>query len=296
MSTFKQFSEAPIDTFQKIGNFDKGSSFRSKTDRAILSSDKAVQKIKNKWANSKHKYDMYFLNSKEAKEHGEKGVVSPEFVANTLNIKDFKNNPDAITIIFTGNSGDERVQLTPWILAHRFGHAIWYSWKEKSNPEHSKINEAWTRLIGLIAENVNPIFENGYEFRMNIQRSGDGAGMPNFGYGDRNEYDKKNKVLGSFYESVGTMKSARDKELRGAYEFYYELLAQYIFANEIKFRPIPKSIPYGKAAWGKQDEIRFRGAEGDYEYYDGMMQNIVDEYPAYADYLLNRCVGKIMVM
>lgn len=299
MATFKKFTEAPIDTFQTLGNFDKGSSFKSKTDRTILQNDKAVQKIKNKWAESKHKYDMYFLNSKEAAKHGDEGAVDADFIKNELKLDKFENDPDAITIIFTGNSGDERVQLTPWILAHRFGHTIWAS-RRSNNPEHKKINEAWDKLLGLIAENVNPIFDNGYEHPLRIATRGDMVGLPASGYysdQERATAARNNDILRKFYGVVGTMKSARDDNVIRPYEFYYELLAQYIFSNEIKFNHIPKVIGYGKKAWGRNtNEVRFRGNDHDFDYYDSYMQNIVDEYPGYADYLLNRCVGKVFVM
>jgi len=300
MANFKKFTEAPIDTFQTLGSFEKGTAFRHKPDRAILTSDKAIQKIRNKWANSKHTYDMYFLNTKEAKKHQEVGMVEPEFLEKELNLKDFKINPEAITIIFTGNAAGDKELMSAWILAHRFGHAIAASGRFRENEISAKATEAWRKLNGLVAENINPIFIDGYEYPLNLATTGQLAGFPksNYSYSDADRQKDRNReaILTSFYEKIGTMKSARDGNLRSPFEFYYELLSQYIFANKISFNPIPKEIPYGKAAWGKQNAVYFRGTPNDMDYYNGYLDNIKDEYPAYADYLLNRCVGKIFVM
>jgi len=35
-----------------------------------------------------------------------------------------KGHEDAITVVFVGNKGDAKRMLTPWVMAHRFGHAI----------------------------------------------------------------------------------------------------------------------------------------------------------------------------
>ena len=34
------------------------------------------------------------------------------------------HGPDVITVVFTNNTGDRRLPLTPWIMAHRIGHAV----------------------------------------------------------------------------------------------------------------------------------------------------------------------------
>jgi len=75
------------------------------------------------------------------------------------------------------------------------------------------------------------------------------------------------------------------------------LLSQYIFANEVKFNSIPRRIPFSKSAWGRSSHaLNFKGSESDLEYYNGFLETLADEYPAYADHMLGRCVGKIFVM
>lgn len=290
MPNFKKyFKETPIDTIDTIGDFSKGSSFRDKKDRNIVTNDKAIQKIKNKWANSKHTYDMYFMNTKEAGRYREHGTIDDKFIKDELKLKDFKNNPDAITIIFTGNYGDKKIQVTPWILAHRFGHAIAASMRGRK--DNKNIEEAWTKLTELVTENINPIFDNGYEYRMNIKKDG----LLNYNYGEDNA--TREKILSSFFNKIGTMKSARDNKISRYFEFYYELLSQYILSNKIKFNSIPRRIPFGKMSWGKSSNgLSFKGTDSDLEYYNGFLENLADEYPAYADHLLGRCVGKVFLM
>lgn len=278
-----KLSETPIDQFQTIGDFSKGSSFSGKggkIDRAILTNPKAVQKIKDKFANTNQNFDMYFVNSKEGREHKEVGEVGEEFIRNELkiNVPINKNN---ITVFYTNNTGDQGVMMTGWIIAHRFGHAV-------------RRLPGWENLCREVNEIMQRIMQDAYNRKMLLSKDGLFLGN-DFGYGGSGQGDTNAKILKNFYQMVGTFKSARDKNLRNQYEFMYELLAQYL-TSTVKFNELPKYIPV-KYAWGKPVEgVRFHGTEADLEYYNSYLRNLEEIYPDYAEYLLDECVGKIFVM
>lgn len=270
-------TEMPIDQFQTIGDFSKGSSFTKKTDRAILTSPKAVQKIKDKFANTNQAFDMYFVNSKEGRVHKEVGEVQEDFIRNELKL-DTPINDNNITVFYTNNTGDKGVMMTAWIIAHRFGHVV------RKLP-------GWHNLCREVNETIQRLMQEAYEKPMKLSKDGVTLGSDFFEpTGNLNE-----KILKNFYHQIGTFKSARDKKLNTQYEFMYELLAQYL-TSKISFNPLPKYIPV-KYAWGKPVEgVRFTGPDGDLDYYQSYLRNLEESFADYAEYLLGDCVGKIFVM
>ena len=56
---------------------------------------------------------------------------------------------------------------------------------------------------------------------------------------DRHPYPVPTKV---YDHTIGTMKSARDNNLRNAHEFLHEMLAQYLTTGHITFQPITSMI------------------------------------------------------
>jgi hypothetical protein len=266
-------AETPIDNFQTIGNWDKGSSFTSPVDRKLLTNPNAVQKIKDKFANTKFHFDMYFVNTKEARHYTEEGEVSEQFIRDNLKL-DTPINHDNITVFYTNNKGDQKVMATAWIIAHRFGHAI-------------RRLDGYKTLNNEVNEIIQRVIEEAYGRR--LQRS---SAFATLGDGPTDA-----KILKNFAQLVGTFKSARDKNLRNFPEFYHELLAQYITTGKISFNPLPKYIPV-KYAWGRPSEgLRSTVNEHDIEYYSGYMDSLAnDVYPDYADECLRECQGRIFVM
>lgn len=110
-------AETPIDQFQTIGDFSKGSSFTRKADRAILSNPKAVEKIKDKFSGVEQTFDMYFVNTKEGRKYSEVGEVEENFIRNELKL-DTPINRNNITVFYTNNKGDEGV------MKIRFNHNV----------------------------------------------------------------------------------------------------------------------------------------------------------------------------
>lgn len=271
-------NEMPIDTYQTIGDFSKGSSFTKSSDRAIITNPVAIQKVKNFFKGTSVDFDFYFVNTKDARQYTEIGEVKEEFLWDKLKLKpeqlkDGKINHDHVTVFFTNNKGEGRIAMTPWILAHRFGHVI-------------------KRIAGF--EEMVTFGDTQIQYILEAY----GIKKPNrtvFYYRDKSESDAiqayniaKRKVC----EHIGTFKSARDKNLRNDFEFYYEIFAQYLNSGKLTFNPLPESLVLGHAAFGRPKVYRLL----DQTMGDDAILNMTNTFPYYMEEVLNGCVDRIFVM
>jgi hypothetical protein len=89
-----------------------------------------LEKVKSKFAKDiAVNFNLFFVKSAQAGKHREVGIVSPDSLRSMIsdvNLDPILNssNPNNITIVFTNNVGDQKVPLTPWIIAHRTSHAF----------------------------------------------------------------------------------------------------------------------------------------------------------------------------
>lgn len=269
--------ENVIDTLQTIGDFSKGSSFTNKSDRALVTHPVAVQKIKDFFKNTKENFDLYFVNTKYARRYVELGEVKESFIFDDLKItpdqlKNGEINHDNITVFFTNNKGDERAPFTPWIMAHRLGHVIRrvYTWEKELNPWIDK------HLINIL--NSYGVWQVKY-----IPSSGGGN------YASFRRYELAKRHL---CETLGTFKSARNKNLRNYGEFNYELFAQYLKDGKITLNNLPDVLLIGHAAFGRKDLRRLKNKK----HADESLTELRENYEYHAESVLSECVGKIFVM
>jgi hypothetical protein len=266
--------EMPIRQFQKIGNFDKNSSF-GKVDRALLSSPKAVSKIHRQWQKTPHTFDMYMVNDPRVNkpEFREVGEVDLAYVRNKLKLtpEELPDPPkDAITIIFTNNVGDERVMASGWILAHRFGHTV-----ARGNSNSAK---EWDEFSNELRTVIQDLLDQVYDVQVSIKDA------------------ESDRILKLAAQQLGTMKSARDNNLRNWGEFAYELLAQYLLTGHIKFKELPEQFlwnigPYGRKNFRRtfSQSTREMYNRHDLDYYAQGLETFLDN-------VLDRAEGKIYVM
>lgn len=270
---FKKFlqSEMAITNFKKIGDFGplaKRNYGFDKKDAALLNSERAIQKIHRSWSNSKNNFSFYFLRTKKAYKHVELGQVSPEWVKENLELE-IQPKEDEITVIFTNNTGTEKIIFTAWAIAHRLGHSI------------RKVKEFEIYFLKELEKDFREILKNVY------QRS------------SSYEYRADEKDLRNLAFALGTMKSARDRKLVNFYEFPYELMAQYIITGKIKFNPLPTSlILQRKMAWGRPNDTTTRSKVSDEELqeWNEMLDGHAQKYEYHLDTIFDGLVGKIFVM
>lgn len=253
---FKTFLEMPINKFELLGKWDKPKIKGRRSlgyyhdDIGILTNEKGVNKIKAKWAKCEQNFDLFFLRNKGSShpDNTSGRVILPEELEKLLGIK-IVPDFNAISVVFTNNRGDERIPLNYWAIAHRFGHMI------------SK--------------------EQGFEYLKKELRYEFGVVARSYGI---NQIDEE--VIRGLFTVFGSMKSARDNNLRNIYEFYYELIAQYITTGKVTFNNPPQTIIVNKRRYNLEDKEIIEYLK---DHIEPFVNNEIDS-------ILNSALGKIFLM
>lgn len=275
--------EAPLIQYEPIGNFDRSHSFRSDVDRKLATHPVNIQKIHTFLEKSPFNFRVFVMNLPGAAKYREYGEMTydvfeqifGEKVANTV-FGHPDDNEENITIVYVGNSGDARVMFTPWIMAHRFGHAV-QSTGAMIGAYNGKIQTAWTEAEKYFFNNMNQILADYYGQEMGKQ------------------FDRKLTVqYNALFNQIGTMRSARTNQIKRPYEFFYECFAQYLQSGKVTFNPLPKRIDYGRQAWGKPTKA-LRGRD--------ITDEVNQELHQFGEYMsdffedvLRDAMGKVYVM
>jgi hypothetical protein len=259
-------------------------------DFNLLTNQAAVQKITRKWAKVKEDINFYVLRSPAAGKRVEVGQVDDSFLTRNLGLnvvtspqemkspRDIYIDPHAINIIYTNNTGGERVPFTAWIAAHRLSHALGRrgkedrGWQEFENTLHNELRQLMSEVYGRKLKK------------------------------DYSRFDPESeKLLHAFATAIGTMKSAREGNMRNLDEFAHELMAQYIIEGRIRFNPLPKNFgkPGTFGRTGTQTYMRNMGTpahDEEYTEYNAQLEGIAYTLEYYAENALGNAVGRIFVM
>lgn len=277
----QEIDEMAIGQFKTVGDWERPSSFRDPVDRKLLTSPRAVQKIRRQWEKTPFNFDMYLVNDRRVNkpEFREVGMVDMDFVRNQMKLTPEEipdPGPDTITIIYTGNAGDQRYMASGWILAHRLGHALRLG---KGTPAY-KWQEFTNHLRKRIADFVQEVY---------------GLDVTGGRYGSTSIADK-DKMLKYIAQQLGTMKSAREGNLRSWYEFAYELLAQYLITGTIKFNPLPASVVTGIAGWGRKQTRSSKDEPAREAINLDELESLASEIEGDLEGILGASVNKVFVM
>jgi hypothetical protein len=273
---YTEITEAPIEDFNLVGDWNKSSSFRHEQDRKLLTNPKAQAKIIHKWAKTVVPFSLNFVNFPGAGKFLEEGEVTYEWLQQNMPkvLPQLTLRDDAVNVIFTNNSGDERVPMTAWIIAHRFGHAL--QRMGKSQP--------FRDFRDVLSRGIDAILYRAYNLpspRSYVSR-------------DPNVQNYDSALLG-FMTAIGTFKSARDDNIRNDFEFYLEVLAQYMLTGTVKFNPAPRTVGYGRKAWGRSTRGLYLNREMA-EYADQALSSLAEQATDYAEEVMHAAVGHIYVM
>lgn len=266
-------SEMPITNFQLVGQWDntKRKYGYGKSDAGILTNQKAVDKIHKAWSNSKQNYSIYFVKSPQAYKHSEVGEVTSEWIKANIGI-DIPADPRSITVVFTNNIGDQKVPMTAWIMAHRFGHVV------------NRVALFQQYFVKEMLYDLKQILQSVYGVQGN-----DGL---QYGMVMRN---KDNPYL-ALVNALGTMRSVRTNNLRNFDEFYFEVLAQYLTTGKITFNKLPPRLTLStRYAWGNPTS-KSMAAQDAPDAYDDHIEGLAEKYEANLDTILGGLVGKIFLM
>lgn len=281
--------EAPLGDYELVGNWgdkEKSHGFRHAPDRKMLQNPSAVKLTRKKFGNTEHVLNFYFVNLPEATKFSETGFMTPEQLQQGMpkawpaiaQRAQQADHGDAINVIFVGNTGFQRMNMTPWLMAHRIGHALAASERGMYGRQG-----VWGDYEQEAADAFQPLLENVYNWQL-PRRATD------FWMG------RHDKVLAKFFEGIGGMRSARKGKLGGRpYEFLYEMFAQHVLTGKITFRELPQSF-------GMRNGPYFRiGSDEDSQDYAEMYNRdlnwwISDQLGDRIDNTLYSAEGKFLVM
>ena len=283
---YTRVDEAPLGDYQTIGNWgdkEKANSFAQKADRQIIQHPATVRKATKMFGRTEHVLNLYFVNLPGLRKFSESGVVEPDFIAQAMpqawkeisaRGKDGVDHTNGINIIFVSNTGFQRMNMTPWIMAHRIGHAIEAS-ERMVRHNNWKDYEADASLF------FANILQNVYDMDINPRDVFMGRG--------------NDKLIAKFFEGIGGMRSARKGALGGRpYEFLYEMFAQHVTQGQLKFRDLPQCFGMRN---GPQYCIRGEDAQDAADMWNRSLNDDVgDHLGSRIDNTLYDMEGKFLVM
>jgi len=229
--------EVPMADYQPLGDFDKPGPFRG-ADKKLVPHPRNRIKAEKFFAKTDHNFRLFFSNISGTGRYSEHGPMDPRTVKIIFGEDGeeiVRGHEDAITIVYVGNKGDAKRMLTPWLMAHRFGHAV------VAGSLRSQRDPAWQEAENHFFGQVNQILNDFYGVV-----GGLGGGQQKF---------ELNKQYNALFNAIGTQRSSREGEIRRPYEFLYELFAQYLGKGRIELNPLPVSIGYGQQAWGRPTRV-----------------------------------------
>lgn len=197
-------NESPIGNFDVMGSMDGTGSFKHADDHRLLSSKKAISKVRRIFEKVPQVFDLCFLDANfdvsDIIDHVERysGVYARGEAEQKLDVKlPASSTPDATMVVFTNNEGGNRLPMTGWIIAHRIGHAL-TSYNEYLNAFEDTV------------EDVKDITGNLY----------DNFGVPK---------------IDTIY-AIGKMASCRNRSLNSSVEFPIECFAQFLLTGKVSLK------------------------------------------------------------
>lgn len=275
-------AEMPIGKFELLGDWKPGARAYGydKASIGIVTSPVGVEKIKQRWLKVEETFDIYLIRSSKGNKYSEVGEVSPQWVHDNLGVNiEFDN--DQVTMIYTNNKGDEKIPMTPWTLAHRFGHACARN-SPKGGPDDFFLRELETALtqIAQVAYGIGR-FKDYSSFSSSYSNGG----------------PDKSRIFREICQNLGTMKSCRDRNLRNWQEFAFELLAQYMITGRVRLSPNLGQVLATRFAWGQpQGPWKKSMTPEQQTAINEIIENLEISAENYAYETLKKAIGRIYVM
>ena len=260
-----EINEAPIGDIQTHGDFTKPGSFRQ--DDLSLATQKRQDKIRRVLQKAPIMIDLHFVNLKYpvdvithiGPEKDKLGFVTPAMLMHNWGIE-IEPKIDALNLVYVQNEGNDRVPLTPWIIAHRLSHSFEYVTGDLYFIKRD-LGNTFQQMLEKVEECYSPV---------SMSLSGvRGKGM----------------AWSTIANVFGTTRTSREKQYKDgrAMEWFHECFAQFCVIGDIKFNPAPAEIgPHISVPWGRREVD---------EYFASLRKILIDGFSE----MLNGCVGKILV-
>ena len=270
--------EMALKQYTPVGDFTKPGPFRG-VDKRLIPHPTSQLKTQKFFEQTPYDFRLFFSNVPGTGKFGEYGIMSPNQIRNNFNkeIADqvINGSEDTITVLFVGNRGDSKVMMTPWIMAHRIGHAVARTTYTQGN------KGAWREAEQHFFRNINEILRDYY----NIKTVNQFDTQVNWNL--RQQYS-------ALFNAIGTQRSSRKELIKRPYEFFYEMFAQYIGTGHVTLNPLPVSKEYGRKAWGRSTQSLRTGNIGDEAKY--ITETLAHDMEIMFSDVLSSLVGKILVM
>jgi hypothetical protein len=273
-----EVDEMALAKYQPLGDFTKPGPFRG-VDKKLVPHPKNQLKAEKFFEKTPYDFRLFFSNIPGTSRYSEYGPMDPKNVEIIFGdaAKDIiDGHEDAITVVYVGNYGDRKVMLTPWLMAHRFGHAIqagrrgkqgWHAWTEAENHFFSTVNNLLNEYYGKVGKpGGNLKFELTPEYN-------------------------------ALFNAIGTQRSSRSNEIRRPYEFLYELFAQYLGTGKITLNPFPTNLTYGRKVFGNPTRyMNIKPEFSDENERKNAAEILARDMEMMFDDVLSSSVGKIFIM
>ena len=232
--------EMALKQFTPMGDFNKPGPFKG-VDKRLVPHPTNQLKTARFFEKTPYDFRLFFSNIPGTGKYSETGPVTPQQLQQMFGEQAqpiIDGSEDAITVVFVGNTGDSKVMMTPWIMAHRFGHAIqagvrknnrWSAWGEAEKHFFTAVNTMLAEYYGKADRGASSYMGRPKTEQMNPSLSP--------------EYN-------ALFNAIGTQRSSRSGEIKRPYEFLYELFAQYLGTGNITFNPLPGNLGYGRQVFG----------------------------------------------
>lgn len=273
--------EMALKQFTPMGDFDKPGPFKG-VDKRLVPHPTNQIKAQQFFEKTPYDFRLFFSNISGTGKYAETGPVTPQRLQQMFGDQAqpiIADSEDAITVVFVGNTGDSKVMMTPWIMAHRFGHAIqagvrgnpgWSTWGEAEKHFFKAVNTMLAEYYGKAG--VNDYYSTPVKYNMTP------------------EYN-------ALFNAIGTQRSSRSGQIKRPYEFLYEIFAQYLGTGDVTFNPLPTNLGYGRKNWGTpsqymniKPEYRDEGDRAE------ATQTLANDMHYMFDDVLSSSVGQIFVM
>lgn len=224
--------EMALASYKTMGDFTKQGPFTG-ADKKLVPHHKNIEKATQFFEQTPYDFRLFFSNIPGTGKYSEHGPMTPDELRKVFG-KDaeeiINGSSDAITVVYVGNKGDRKVMLTPWMMAHRFGHAIqagarkqnWHAWKEAEQHFFNTVNNKLEEYYGKL-----PHKDDTFRVKLSLAP----------------EYN-------ALFNAIGTQRSSKSGQIRRPYEFLYELFAQYLGTGKVALNPLPTNLTYGRKVFG----------------------------------------------
>lgn len=272
--------EMALKQFTPVGNFDKPGPF-SGVDRKLVTHPTNQLKTAKFFEQTPYDFRLFFSNIPGTGKYSETGPVNSQqlqqMFGDDVAHQIMDGSDDAITVVFVGNKGDSKVMMTPWIMAHRIGHAI------QAGERRGDRNGTWRAAEQHFFSGINNLLADFYGKKAVNQFS-----SSEFNVRQQAEYN-------ALFNAIGTQRSSRTNKITRPYEFMYELFAQYLGTGNITLNPLPQEKGYGRQAWGRHTKsLNMRHDMKDESEYT--TEVLARDMELMFDDVLSSLVGKVLVM